>query len=225
MTHHQDTQTIALVAGATGLVGSHLVEQLLASSRIGKVIALTRKPLALQHAKLENRIVDYNELEKQVAAFKLSADEAYCALGTTIKKAGSQEAFRKVDFDYETAFARAAQAAGVTKIALVSSVGANARSGIFYTRVKGETEQAIRALHFPSLQIFRPGVLLGDRREARPAEQLAVKLTPLINLTLQGPLKNYRGVHAANVAKAMVASLGESPSTHIHHYAEIMRAK
>lgn len=215
------TQTVALVAGATGLVGGHLIDGLLANPRIGKVIALARSPLTHAHPKLETIIVDYDQLEKELAERKIEADEAYCALGTTIKKAGSQAAFRKVDFDYEVAFARAAQAAGVRRFALVSSVGANPKSGIFYTRVKGETEQAIRALNFPSLQIFRPGVLLGNRQETRPAEQLAVALTPFINLTLQGPFKQYRGIQALHVARAMILSLGDAGSTKIHHYADI----
>ncbi|MCE7997324.1 MAG: NAD(P)H-binding protein [Rhodobiaceae bacterium] len=218
------TKTIALVAGATGLIGNHLLDFLLGSPAHEKVIALTRRPLERDHEKLSNLVANFDQLEAAVANSGIRADEAYCALGTTIKKAGSKEAFRKVDFDYETAFARAALAAGANKFALVSAVGADARSPIFYSRVKGETERAIRDLGFASLHIFQPGVLLGERTESRPAEQLAIALTPLVNLGLQGPLRKYRGIPAKTVAEAMIAALhSDRPST-IHRYDAMAKA-
>jgi uncharacterized protein YbjT (DUF2867 family) len=219
------TELKALLAGATGLVGGHLLEQLLASPRHGEVIALTRRRLDLDHPKLTNIVVNYETLEKDLRDANVRTDEAYCALGTTIKKAGSQAAFRKVDFDYETAFARAAREAGATRFALVSSVGANAKSSIFYTRVKGETENAIREIGFPTLQIFRPGVLVGSRGEARPAEQLAISLTPILNLGLHGPMRKYRGISAETVAKSMISKMGQSSSSGIHHYGEMVKAE
>jgi len=216
------TQITALIAGATGLVGGHLLNNLLASPRHRHIIALTRKPLVLTHEKLTNVIVDFDNLEEDVAQENLSVDEAYCALGTTIKKAGSQVAFRLVDYEYETAFASAAQKAGATRFALVSSVGANAKSSIFYTRVKGETENAIREMDFATFHIFQPGVLLGTRGEARPAEQLAISLTPLLNLGLQGPMRKYRGIAAETVARSMVAIMESNATSATHRYAEMI---
>ena len=218
------TKTTALLAGATGLVGGHLLEYLLASPRHSRVVAVTRQPLELTHDKLNNLVVDFDDLEDGIRAAGIKADEAYCALGTTIKKAGSQAAFRKVDFDYETAFARAALAAGAKRFALVSAVGASASSSIFYSRVKGETEEAIRAMGFPALHIFQPGVLLGKRGEARPAEQLAITVTPILNLGLQGPLRKYRGIAATDVAKAMLAALATEGAGATHRYADMKEA-
>lgn len=218
------TKTTALLAGATGLIGNHLLEMLLASPTHDKVIALTRRPLERSHDKLSNLVADFDQLEEAVRSSGIQVDEGYCALGTTIKKAGSKEAFRKVDFDYETTFARAAQAAGATKFALVSAVGASARSSIFYSRVKGETERAVREMGFASCHIFQPGVLLGDRGESRPGEQLAVALTPLLNLGLQGPMKKYRGIEAKTVAEAMVAALATDRPSAIHQYKAMIKA-
>ncbi len=217
-------QSTALLAGATGLVGSYLLDLLLASPAHDTVIAVTRRPLEKTHDKLSNLVADFEQLEDAIRSASLQADEAYCALGTTIKKAGSKEAFRKVDFDYEVAFARAAQAAGVSKFALVSAVGADARSPIFYSRVKGETEQAVRELGFAFCHIFQPGVLLGEREESRPAEQLAIVLTPLLNLGLQGSLKKYRGIEAETVAKAMIAALQSERPSAIHRYTSMTKA-
>ena len=218
------TTTTALLAGATGLVGGHLLDYLLASPRHTKIVAVTRQPLERSHDKLNNLVVDFDTLEDGIRAADIKADEAYCTLGTTIKKAGSQAAFRKVDFDYETAFARAALTAGAKRFALVSAVGASAGSSIFYSRVKGETEEAIRAMGFPALHIFQPGVLLGVRREARPAEQLAIAVTPFLNLGLQGPLRKYRGIAATDVAKAMLAALGTDGDGATHRYADMKKA-
>lgn len=212
------TKTTALVAGATGLIGSHLLDHLLASPNHARVIALTRTKLERTDKRLTNIVVNFDNLEKEVHDAGLAVDEAYCALGTTIKKAGSQAAFRKVDFDYETAFARAATEAGATRFALVSSVGANSRSSIFYSRVKGETEKAVREIGFSTLHIFQPGVLLGTREEARPGEQLAIALTPLLNLGLQGPMQKYRGIPAETVALSMIKIMGSGAPSATHHY-------
>ena len=216
------TQATALIAGATGLVGSHLLDLLLASSSHSKVIAVTRRPLDRSHEKLNNLVVDFDQLEDAVRSSAIKVDEAYCALGTTIKKAGSREAFRKVDYEYETAFARAALAAGASRFALVSAAGADPRSPVFYSRVKGEAEKAMRALDFSALHVFRPGVLLGE--ESRPAEYLAITLTPVLNLGLQGPFRKYRGIGADIVARAMIAELASDNSGGIHHYDAMVRA-
>lgn len=218
------SSSTALLAGATGLVGTELLDILLASPRHTKVVAVTRRYLDLTHDKLENHVVDFDHLETTLRAGVKEADEAYCALGTTIRKAGSKKAFRQVDFDYEVAFAQAALNAGVTRFALVSAVGADPESSVFYSRVKGETEEAIRALGFPSCHVFRPGILLGKRDETRPAEQLAAGLTPLLNLGLQGSLRKYRGIAARDVAKAMVSALATDGPGRIHTYDDIKAA-
>ncbi len=218
------TKSTALLAGATGLIGSHLLDLLIASPAHEKVIAVTRRPLEKSHDKLSNLVADFDQLEVAVSSSGIHVDEAYCTLGTTIKKAGSKEAFRKVDFEYETAFARAALGAGASKIALVSAVGADAKSPIFYSRVKGETEKAVRDMGFSVCHIFQPGVLLGERSETRPAEQLAVALTPLLNLGLQGPLKKYRGIEGRTVAKAMITALDSGRPSAIHRYDAMMKA-
>jgi uncharacterized protein YbjT (DUF2867 family) len=192
----------ALVAGATGLVGSHLVQVLLERPVYDKVIVIGRRPLAMQHPKLEQRTVDFERLHDYADAFRV--DDIYCALGTTIKKAGSQAAQRKVDYEYIVAAGRLAKQAGAKQFLLVSSMGANAKSGVFYSRLKGETEEALAALNLPTLLIFRPSLLLGDRQEFRFGERAAMALTPVINPLLVGSMRKYRGIHARTVAQAMV---------------------
>lgn len=194
---------IVMVAGATGLVGRALVERLCGSPRARRVLAISRRPLGLEHPRLETRLVDFSRLDVEEAT---PCDAACCALGTTIGAAGSQDAFRRVDFDYALAFAQFALRCGAQRFVLVSSVGADAGSGNFYLRVKGEVETAVRALPFEAVVILRPGLLLGDRRESRPAEAVARVVAPLLNPLLIGPLAAYRSVHADQVAAAMVAA-------------------
>jgi uncharacterized protein YbjT (DUF2867 family) len=131
-------------------------------------------------------------------------DDAFCCIGTTIKKAGSQDAFRRVDYDYVLAFARAAQRAGARQFLLVTALGADPASRIFYSRVKGEIEQAVRQLPFQGIQIFRPSFLMGKRAEARLAERLGIPVARALAPLLVGPLRRYRPIHAADVARAMV---------------------
>jgi len=198
----QSEGQVAMVAGATGLVGRALVAQLCASPRHMRVVAITRRPLERAPDELEARQVDFSRLEE---ADPGRVDVAFCALGTTIAAAGSHEAFRRVDHDYTLAFARFALRGGARRFVLVSSVGAEPASGNFYLRVKGEVEAAVRALPFDAIAILRPGLLLGDRRESRPAEAVARAVAPLLNPLLVGPLAKYRAVGAGRVAAAMVA--------------------
>ena len=135
------SQRTALLAGATGLVGGHLLRRLFADPRYRQVIAVSRKELGIEHPKLRPVITDFDAIEAAVAGLGETVDDAFCALGTTVKTAGSRAAFRRVDFGYVVAFARAARAAGAQRLMLVSAMGASARSGIFYLRVKGETEE------------------------------------------------------------------------------------
>lgn len=192
----------AVVAGASGLVGGHLVEELLRAPEYARVTALVRRRLPLEHARLRQVVVDFARLDSAGPA--LAADDAYCALGTTRAKAGSDDAFRRVDFDAVEEFARLTQLSGASQFLLVSSSGANASSRFLYPRVKGEAEEAVSRLPFAGVHVFRPSLLLGARAERRPLERLAqAALTPLLPL-MGGPLRRYRPIQAAVVARAMV---------------------
>jgi uncharacterized protein YbjT (DUF2867 family) len=199
----------ALLAGGTGLVGSHVLKVLLADKHWDRVVSIGRRPTSERHAKLEHRVVDLGAVE---ALTDLDhADDVFCCLGTTIKQAGSQEAFRRVDHDFVVGVARAGLRAGATQFLLVSAIGADPASRVFYSRVKGETESDVRKLPYRAIQIFRPSLLLGERSEFRLGERLATVLAPLMVLVLFGPLRRYRPIQAADVARAMVNIAHEAP--------------
>ena len=213
----------ALLAGASGLVGGHLLQQLLADPRYKRVVTVGRKALGIEHPKLRSLITDFDAIEAAMAGLGETVDDAFCALGTTIKTAGSRAAFQRVDFGYVVAFARAARASNARRFMLVSAIGASARSRIFYLRVKGETEEAVAALGFPALHIFRPGLLLGQRAESRPREALGMALAPFLNPLMLGPAKAYRGIPADMVAAAMIIAAGaERTGRQIHTYADMV---
>lgn len=198
------TPRTALLAGASGLIGNYLIFKLLKSDEYDRVISLSRRPLHLKHPKLEERVVDFDHLRPEDVA---GADVVFCCLGTTIRQAGSQEAFRKVDFTYPIEIARLALAAGARHYLLISSVGADASSRIFYSRVKGEVEQAIARIGFPSYTVLRPSILLGKRKQFRPGEifgKVADWLLTPVSLLIP-PLRRYRGIQAGKVADAMIA--------------------
>jgi len=192
----------ALVIGATGLVGRECVRQLVAHPRVERVVVLARRPLPpdLRHPQLQTILAEFDRLESQPEAFRVS--HVFCALGTTIKQAGSRERFHEVDYGYPLRVAELARAAGARHYLLVSSLGANPRSRVFYNRVKGELEQAIIALGFPSVTIIRPSLLLGDRDEFRLGEAIAKRLTWAF------PPK-YRAVQARDVARTLVEAAAE----------------
>lgn len=138
-------------------------------------------------------------------------NDVFCCLGTTIKRAGSQPAFRLVDHTFVIGLARSGLRAGATQFLLVSAIGADPASRIFYSRVKGETEAAVRKLPYRSIQIFRPSLLLGDRAEFRLGERIATLGAPMLSVLLFGRLRRYRPIHAATVARAMVTIAREAP--------------
>ena len=193
------TSRAALIAGATGLTGKHLLEFLLADARYASVHALVRKSALQTHPKLSEHVIDFESLPKLS-----KTDDAFCCLGTTIRKAGSQAAFQKVDFDYILNFATAAKAAGAKRFLVVSALGANAKSAVFYNRIKGEMENALKAMNFESLHIFRPSFLLGERAEARVGERLGIKVFSALAPLMIGPARKVRPVEAKAVAWAMV---------------------
>ena len=199
----------ALVAGATGLVGGHVLALLLADARWSSVVTVGRRTTALQHAKLEQRVLDLRELE--TVTDLPYVDDVFCCLGTTIKQAGSQTAFRQVDHDFVVGLARAGLRARATQFLLVSAIGADPDSRVFYSRVKGETEAAIRILPYQGIQIFRPSLLLGQRPQFRLGERIAMVGAPALSALLFGRLRRYRPIQAANVARAMVTIAHEAP--------------
>lgn len=190
----------AAVAGATGLVGSRVLARLLDDPQVAHVIAPTRRPLP-PHPKLENP-----GLSGAWPAFS-GLDEAYGCLGTTRKDAGSDEAFRAVDFDLAVAFARATRTGGARRFGLVSSMGADAASRFLYPRVKGEAEKAVAGLGFETAVLARPSLLLGSRPKTRPGEKIGEAALAAIGPLLLGPLRKYRAITGDTVATALIASV------------------
>ena len=209
----KSAQVRVLVAGGTGLVGRALLAQLVADPRCRSVTALVRKPAQRQGLPrgVTALVVDYTVLGQAGTPALPAADWAFCCLGTTIKTAGSQAAFRVADFDAVLAFGRAAQAAGVNRIGVVSAMGASARSSVFYNRIKGEAEQALAALGLPQLVLARPSLLLGDRtalgQPARTGERVAQALMPVLGWLLPRKL---RPISVTAVATALRRALADA---------------
>ncbi len=217
----------ALLAGATGLVGGHILHTLLGDPQVTQVIVLARRPLAVSHPKLQVQVVTFDprsgHLPGPLPALP-AVDEAYLALGTTIKVAGSQAAFRAVDFGANLAVAQAAAATGAQRIGLVSAVGADAQSAVFYNRVKGELEDALKAMPLQALVIAQPSLLLGDRsalpQPPRLGERLAMPWARLLAPVLPGP---YRPVQAQAVGQALVRSLPGAQGVRVLNSPELGR--
>ena len=196
----------SIVLGSTGLIGKHLLNYL--GEKDLSVIAITRRPIEDIPKNASPMIIDFDEFLDQ--GHLPDCEHIYICLGTTIKKAGSQESFKKVDLDYCLDFAKKARESGATRISLVTSVGANADSKNFYLRTKGQLENKIKAIGFESVNIFQPGLLLGNRDEIRPLEFLGQYGSFLLNLFLFGSLKKYRSIEASKVANAMANSSKKS---------------
>lgn len=217
---NEPTKRTALVAGATGLVGRQCVEELLRDDSYSRIVALVRRPGLLVREKLEEYLIDFERLSEET---RLPAvDDVFCCLGTTIKKAGTKEAFRRVDHDYVVFLAKAALASGAKQFLLVSSIGADARSRVFYSRIKGEVEADISALPFRAVQIFRPSMLLGDRTEGRLGEKVAQVVSKPLAFLFVGGLRKYKPIEAKAVARAMVKGAQREPEgVHIYESDEI----
>jgi uncharacterized protein YbjT (DUF2867 family) len=210
----------ALVAGANGLVGSLLLQVLVGAPEYTRVYALTRRPLGREHPKVANRIVSFARLAEQLKG--MSAQDAYCCIGTTIKDAGSEDAFRDADVEAVLRFAEAARAVGAARFAVVSSVGADVNSKKFYLRCKGEMEEGVTRLGFPALDIFQPSLLLGPRKQSRPLETLGKILAPVVNPLLTGARESWRAIPAETVARAMLgATRRGGRGVYRHTYAAI----
>jgi uncharacterized protein YbjT (DUF2867 family) len=206
-----NTNRKAIVAGGTGLVGQSLLKLLLDNDKYSSVQALGRRDTGLVHPKLKYVLSDFEDADS--LKDMISGDDVFCCLGTTMKKAGSKEAFYRVDHDYVINLAKAAISKGAQRFFLVSALGADKKSMIFYNRVKGEVERDLSELGFDTLCIFRPSLLLGDRKEQRAGEDIAKSVYKVINPLL--PAK-YKGIQASVVAAAMLSSaLNFSPGKHI----------
>lgn len=211
----------ALIAGATGLVGSNLLALLLDDSFYSKVITITRKPLANEHPKHQNIVVDFDRLSD--LKDQLHADHVFCCLGTTMKRAGSKEAFWKVDHDYPLQLAKITKENGAESFLLVSALGADKTSSFYYNQVKGHIENDIESLNFESYYIFRPSLLLGDRNESRAGEDAAKVVYRWFGFLIP---QKYKGIEGKTVAKAMqhFAKGGES-GKHIKESAVMQQYK
>lgn len=210
----------ALLVGATGLIGGHCLRLLLQDEAYDKVVVFVRKPPAFSHPKLELCRVDFEQLEQHAAQTRVH--DIFCCLGTTIKQAGSQAAFRKVDFEYPHRIARLAVQNAAEQFLLVSALGANAASSLFYNRVKGEVEAALTALPFRALHIFRPALLLGARQTVRLGEKIGEYAFKVTTPLWQGPLRKYRPIAAEVVATAMVyLAKQQRQGCHVHESFQI----
>jgi len=214
-TDKQLTGKTALVAGASGLVGRELLQFLLERPVYAEVHLLVRQLLPLTHPKLVQHVVDFDHLDRHRELF--GVDDVFCCLGTTIKVAGSQAAFRRVDYEYPLALAQLAQAEGAQQFLLITAMGSDPQSKIFYNRTKGEVEQAIGALALPALHIFRPSLLLGDRQEFRLGERISAVLMKGLGFLFVGGLAKYKAIAGRTVAFAMyLAAQQRRTGSHVY---------
>ncbi|WP_211276976.1 Rossmann-fold NAD(P)-binding domain-containing protein [Tamilnaduibacter salinus] len=215
----------AMVLGATGLTGRQVLAGLLEAPEVETVVAPVRRPLRT-HSKLVQRTVDFDHLAPEADLF--AVDAIVCCLGTTMARAGSKAAFRRVDYDVPLEAARLGLENGARAFLLMSAVGASAQSPVFYSRVKGQLEEALADLGYPRLSIYHPGLLLGERQEQRTGESAMGTVMPMLNALLPGPLKRYRGIPASTVARAMVTEVRllspselPDPQVIVRHYDEM----
>jgi uncharacterized protein YbjT (DUF2867 family) len=210
----------AIVFGATGFIGSHLLRDLLNDPEYEQVIAVVRKPLALSHAKLTTLIGDLASLPALKP--QLVADEVFIALGTTRKHTPDEAEYYKIDHDYPVKAADIAKANGARSVFLVTAVGANANSNVFYVRTKGEVERDVLALNFDHTHIFRPSMILGERDEDRPRERMFIAVWNVINPLLVGPVDRYRGLTGEEIARAIAkAAQHQTAKVKFYHWKEM----
>ncbi|MCB0491177.1 MAG: oxidoreductase [Cyclobacteriaceae bacterium] len=191
---------VALLAGGTGLIGSQLLQLLIMDEAYSTIKCLTRNELPISNSKIE--VIHTNGDNLAELASSLTADDVFCCLGTTIKKAKSKEAFRKIDFDYPLNLAKVSKAGGAKQFLLISALGADPSSSVFYNKVKGEVEEAIAEVGFEGYHIFRPSLLLGERAEERSGEDAAKIFFKLFGFLVPG---KYKAIDSSKVARAMVA--------------------
>ena len=190
----------ALIAGASGLVGSSLLKLLLADEEYQKIISIGRRTLDIEHPKLEQHVISFEKLDD----LKITIDAVFCCLGTTIKKAGSKDAFRKVDFEFPLLLEQFASKNGAKSFHIITAMGADSKSSVFYNSVKGEIEDELTSSTIDQVEIYRPSLLLGDRGESRIMEALGQKFMKAASFLFVGGLKNYKAIPVENVANFML---------------------
>jgi uncharacterized protein YbjT (DUF2867 family) len=211
------TNRKALIVGATGLIGGYCLQNLIDDSTYSEVIALVRKPLLKTHRKLKQVVSKFDKnLEHELS--NIQVHDVYCCLGSTIKRAGSQQAFQAVDLYLVVAVADIMRRQGAEQFVVISAMGADKNSKVFYNRVKGEMESALQELGYPCLRIIRPSLLLGNRKEFRLGERIGILLTPVLKPLMLGSLKRYSPVQAESVAEFMVNVAQEEPVSGAHVY-------
>ena len=193
----------ALIIGSTGLIGSELLKILLESSEYAQVVTFVKRDTGIQNPKLTQHIIDFDKPEtyKELVV----GDDLFCTIGTTIKTAGSKEAFRKVDFEYPRQFAAFALQNKVKQFLIISSLSADANSGNFYLKTKGEIQDFLKDSNFESVSVLQPSLLLGDRKEFRLGEKIGAFFMKTLSFMFLGNLKKYKAIEAKTVAKAMLA--------------------
>lgn len=197
----------AVVFGSTGLVGSELVSQLLVNEAYSKVVALVRRSFPIPNPKYEQLVIP-NFADMHDYKNKLHGTDYFCCIGTTIKTAGTREAFRKVDFEIPIQIARLASELSIPNLVVISSVGANPYTNNFYLKTKGEMEIAVKTIYTGNLKIVRPSLLIGNRKEYRFGERAATLSMKAVGWLFIGPLKKYKAIHVSKVAQAMIHATG-----------------
>lgn len=193
----------AVIVGATGLVGRELVRVLLNAKMYDKVTVIARRRLSIVHPRLEQQLIQFDQLHESPPDWFENAD-VFCTLGTTIKKAGSKEQFEKVDYHYVIELAKLVQQCGARKLVVITAMGSHEQSRFFYSRVKGKTEQQLQQIALPQLIIVRPSLIVGERNEVRFGEIMAVKLSTWLSFIFKGKMKKYKPNQAKDIAIAML---------------------
>jgi uncharacterized protein YbjT (DUF2867 family) len=211
----------AIVAGASGLIGKELIQKLISSDQYRRIYVLSRRKGEITHVKIRELVIDFEKIDQ--LTFDEPVDDVFCTLGTTMKQAGSRDNFKKVDFEYVVALANLGKQSGASKFLVISAMGADSKSAIFYNQVKGLTEEALINIGYDQLVIFRPSLLLGKRSEARIAERMSGFLMRTLNFLIPD---NYKAIEAAKVADCMLKmALKSTEKVLIVKSGEMLRGK
>jgi uncharacterized protein YbjT (DUF2867 family) len=211
---------VALIAGGTGLVGGHLISELEGNMTYCEIRVLSRKPLFFNNPKIKVYLTDFKDIN-EISSLFIGVDVFYCSLGTTIKKTGSKEGLRSIDFELVKKLAEMAVTKGIPKMACISSTGAYKTSRNFYLKTKGEMEEALLQMDFKKLIIVRPSVILGSRNESRFGEKILLFSLVLFSFLLKGRLKKYRPIPAQYISRALIILISGHNNRKIYESDEI----